>query len=209
MSQDVSITLSKSIVYVYGTVNGVEVEFTYIGDGVWSTTADKTDNGRYEISITANDSLGNAYTYYTVKYYGINLITDRTQADIVNDTAKAYIDFEDLNRIEAAILFISERLNAAGYENTITSRSTEWVMQDIRTQEDMDRLRDNIRVLRNAFGTCLATTPDTPTNITYKSIEQANAIEQILVDLDALETNMEMEYRYCGTEVIAGEEISL
>lgn len=206
-TQSVSITLAKTITYVSGTVNDAPVEFVYVGDGIWSTEADKSSNSRYVISITATDSLGNSYSYYTIKYYGIVLITDRTQADLDNDTDRAYIDYEDLNRIEGAIQFLSDRLRDAGYQNTVSVRSAEWMMQDIRTQADMDRIRDNINILRSVY-TVLPDTPDTPVSITYSSIAQANAIEQILFDLDLLETNMEMEYRYSG-EPVSGEEIAL
>ena len=206
MTQAISVTLPKTITYVSGKVNDVAVEFTYVGDGVWSTTADKASNGRYAISITATDSLGSSYDFYTVKYYGIYLITDRIQADLDNDTDRSYIDFEDLNRVEGAVQFISDRLSAAGYDQTVTSR-TEWQMQDLRTQEDMDRLRNNINALRAAF-TVRSDTPATPGSITYSSIDQANAIEQILADLDELENNMEMDYRY-SAEPMSGEEITL
>ena len=40
-----------------------------------------------------------------------NLIFDRTQADIDNMTAKAYIDYNDLNRIESAVKWVSYVLN--------------------------------------------------------------------------------------------------
>lgn len=207
MTQSISVTLSKTITYVSGKVNDVAAEFTYVGDGVWSTTADKAENGRYAISITATDSQGVSCSYYTVKYYGVYLITDRTQADLENDTAKAYIDFEDLNRVEGAVKFISDRLAEAGYSHSITPR-VEWTMEDIRTQADMDRLRDNINALRTAFSGLYPSTPTTPESITYSSIDQANDIEQILADLDELETNMELDYRY-SAEPISGEEITL
>jgi hypothetical protein len=143
----------------------------------------------------------------SVDYARLSLITDRTQADLVNDTDKAYIDYADLNRIENAVTSISAWLNSAGYKNTITARAAPWEMTDIRTQSDMDRLRDNIKALRAVFSG-YATTPATPASITYDSIAQANAIEQILADLDALEANMEADYRY-SAEPISGEEITL
>lgn len=143
------------------------------------------------------------------KTYGsLTLITDRCQQDLVDDTDKAYIDYVDLNRVENAVKNLSERLMAAGYGQTVLQRPSVWTMYDIRTQADMDRLRDNINALRNAFATSYPDTPDTPESITYNNIAQANAIEQILADLDELEAKMEAGYRY-SAEPISGEEITL
>ena len=48
-----------------------------------------------------------------------SLIFDRVQADIDAMTDKAYIDYQDLNRVEDAIKWVSYVLNCYGYRNTI------------------------------------------------------------------------------------------
>lgn len=108
------------------------------------------------------------------------LIFDRTQEDIKNLTAKAYISDDDLNRIEQAVHTISHYLNRYGYRNKVQCRL--WDRGDRRTDAEMRRLRDNIVELRRAYYTP-SDTPLTPDNITYTSIYQANAIEKILYDL--------------------------
>lgn len=113
-----------------------------------------------------------------------SLIWDRTQADIENLTKKAFIDYEDLNRIETAVKWVSYILNKCGYRN-ITENKLNWQMSDFRTQADMDRLRKNIESIRSAYYTP-EDTPVTPTKITYTSIYQANAIEKIIYDLGGL-----------------------
>ena len=116
--------------------------------------------------------------------YITNLVFDRTQADLDNLTKKAYIDYQDLIRVESAVKWISHILNVKGYRNTTNNR-LDWSMNDFRTDADMARLRNNIQAIRNAYYTS-DSTPLTPDRITYTSIYQANAIEKILYDLGLL-----------------------
>lgn len=118
-----------------------------------------------------------------------NLVFDRTQADLDNLTKKAYIDYQDLIRVESAVKWISHILNAKGYRNTTTNR-LDWNMNDFRTDADMERLRNNILAVREAYYTP-DSTPLTPDRITYPSIYQANAIEKILYDLGTLAEKIE------------------
>lgn len=107
------------------------------------------------------------------------LITDRTEADVVNRAPKAFIAYTDLNRVEEAC----EEL--ASYFGVDIQTKTDWAMSDFRKDTEMDRLRDNINALRAAFFV-LPTTPPTPTKIRYQSVTEANNIEQILKDMYTL-----------------------
>ena len=71
------------------------------------------------------------------------LIFDRVQADVDQMTKKAYIAYDDLNRVENAVWQISETLNHMGYRNTIVRRKA-WKMDDFRTEADMVRLRNEL-----------------------------------------------------------------
>lgn len=118
-----------------------------------------------------------------------NLIYDRAQADVDNQTAKAYISYADLNRIERAIAWASKNLNRYGYKNNIyKSCKVNWKPEDRRTDVQMERIRQNIIALKDVYFTP-ASTPTTPQKITYTSIYQANAIEKILYDLGKLVEN--------------------
>lgn len=72
-----------------------------------------------------------------------NLIYDRTVQDIQEMTTKAYIDYQDLNRIELAIKWVSHVLNQYGYRNA-THNKVNWHPEDRRTDSEMERLRKNI-----------------------------------------------------------------
>lgn len=126
-----------------------------------------------------------------------DLIYDRTQADITNKTDKAYISYLDLNRIESAVSYISNLLNTYSYTN-ITNNKTDWNMRDIRFQIECDRIRNNYIAIKNAF-TVKADTPLIPNNFNWETIEQANAIEKILYDINELIEQMTAGFRASGT----------
>lgn len=120
------------------------------------------------------------------------LIYDRTQSDITNDTDKAYIDYADLNRIEEAISYLSDILNENNYKNRVNTRS--WSMSEMRKQEDCERIKQNYKILKNAF----AYKFDIP-EFEWGSIEEANEIERILKDLSLFIDKMIYSFRYIGT----------
>lgn len=110
------------------------------------------------------------------------LITDRTAADLANDTDRAYIAYTDLNRVEEACALLADRLG-------VTIQTRVWMIEDFRTDTEMTRLLNNIRTLRAAYY-AKASTPANPAKITYTSIYQANDIEQILKDLGDMYDSM-------------------
>lgn len=107
-----------------------------------------------------------------------NLIFDRTNSDILNDTDKAYIDYADLNRIEEACAYL-----ASLFKLDITTKT--WAMTDYRTTSEMERIRSNIQTIKNAYYKN-PNSPLLPSVITYKSITEANTIEQILYDIESM-----------------------
>ena len=110
------------------------------------------------------------------------LITDRTAADLANDTDRAYIAYTDLNRVGEACELLAGRLG-------VTIQTKAWRMEDFRTDTEMTRLLSNIKALREAYYV-KASTPASPVKITYDSIYQANDIEQILKDLGDMYDSM-------------------
>lgn len=140
-----------------------------------------------------------------------SLIWDRVQEDVDNLTKKAYIDYDDLNRVERAVKWVSHVLNRYGYSN-VTHNRFNWQMNDFRTDADMERLRNNINAIRAAYYTP-DNTPLTPSKITYTSIYQANAIEKIIYDLGTLiENSFPGPYRLgfkLGMRTIGNRSIAL
>lgn len=140
-----------------------------------------------------------------------NLIFDRVQADVDAMTKKAYVDYNDLNRVEGAVKWVSYVLNRYGYKN-VTVNKLNWTMDDFRTENEMLRLKKNLDAIRAAYYTP-PSTPLTPERITYTSIYQANAIEQIIYDIGALIDKsfpglQHLSFRL-GDKVIGNREVKL
>lgn len=144
----------------------------------------------------------------------MQLITDRTQADV--DRAgelnakgwarmteeeraewsagmKGAYNYADLNRVERAVAELAGKLGLT------LSVKTNWTEADVPKAADFERYLGNIRALREVRSG-LAGTPATPASMARLDYKTANAIEQILVDIEiALGT-----YSYCG-DLFCGE----
>lgn len=146
-----------------------------------------------------------------------NLITDRTQTDVdrytelkskflhgMTDTEKAEwathlkgaYNFTDLNRVESAVEYVANRLTEAGYV-LVPIVKKNWTITDKPTLEDLKRYMKNIADIRSAL-TTFQTTPEAPSTERKLNYQVANAIEQILIDVDDLITRMASAYFYLG-----------
>lgn len=132
--RSITLTLAQTAVYVTGTVNGTAVVFTAAGGYTWTATVERSADDIYRVSVTAIDGSGNSTTVDTTLYYGLHLITDRTEADVQYAAAliakgwtgmspaeqTAYLtglrgaySAGDYNRVESAVSYILDRLTAA------------------------------------------------------------------------------------------------
>lgn len=146
MTEQISVNLSSDVSYVYGTVNGVEADFSLTAPGVWSAIVPKAPDGRYEVAITAYNNLGTPTQYHTVIYRLEDILnpkTDWTRGD--------YYNAEDLNRVEVNTQFIARYLQEIQYS------VPELVSVEDRTFESLDfissinRIENNIETLRMSF----------------------------------------------------------
>lgn len=152
-----------------------------------------------------------------------NLITNRTQADVeryaelkskylhgMTDAEKAEwrtalkgaYNFTDLNRVESAVEYVANRLTEAGYV-VVPVIKKDWKVGDKPTHEDLKRYMKNVADIRSAL-TTFQTTPAAPTTEKKLDFQAANAIEQILIDIDDLITRMVSVYFYSG-DLYSGE----
>lgn len=222
--QIISVRLPAATLYVSGTVNGVAVTWTNTEGNLWQATADRAADDIYRVELTLIGSTGNSTTASMTLYYGLlNLITDRTRADVdavralaakgwaaMTDAEKAAwtaglkgaYNAADLNRVGAAVLYIAGRLADAGYHAPVAPKQ-DWQMQDIPTPAQMQRYLADIGTIRAALAV-MPSTPDAPISMSGLTYTDANDIEQILLDVDALITKLISAYYYSG-ELIAGE----
>lgn len=79
----------------------------------------------------------------------------------------------------------------------------EWYEFDIPTESQMQQYLGNVAKFRSILQTA-PSTPEVPEDMQKLTISDANAIEQILVDVEQILTNMISAWFYSG-ELYAGE----
>ena len=201
-AQVLSVSLPSEIIYVSGTVNGTAYTWTLI-EGAWTATVERAADDTYAVALTAVTAAGTSTNFELTLYYGLlTLITDRTAEDVANKTAKGFYNASDLNRVGAAVQYVAERFAAQGYTVTVSPK-TDWLASDIPTASELETYRQNIAALR-ALLAVMPTTPKTPDSMAGLTYTEANDIERILLDLDALLTNAAAAWYQSG-EIYAGE----
>lgn len=201
-AQVLSVSLPSEIIYVSGTVNGTAYTWTLIG-GAWTATVERAADDTYIVALTAVTAAGVSTNYSLTLYYGLlSLITDRTRADVANQTDKGFYNASDLNRVGAAVEYIAGRFAALGYACPVTVKK-DWLTSDAPTASQMEAYRQNIVTLRGQIAV-MASTPEAPASMAGLNYVKANNIEQILLDLDALIDKLTKSWCFSG-ELYAGE----
>ena len=199
--QDLRVFVDDAL-YVSGTVNGVDKVWTRESGNWWTTQADKSENGAYEIALSIVYGDGKTVSDSTTIYYGLNLITDRTQSDVANGTKKGYYNAEDLNRVDAAVAYIRDRLNENGYDIKSEPYAS-WKESDIPTKPQMQEYLDNVEKIRDSMA-LPAGTPVTPETMERLNYIRANDIEKILETVDRMLTNS-LKFLWYSGDLYAGE----
>lgn len=153
----------------------------------------------------------------------LSLITDRTQLDVdrVEELAekgwaamteqeraewlgemKGAYNASDMNRVGEAVAYVAGRLTDCGYAAPVSPK-TDWTEDDEPSTDQLASYLADISTIRGALAV-LPSTPATPAEIDGRTHQEANDIEQILLDVDALISNMEQAWHYSG-DLYAGE----
>ena len=224
MTQTISASLPASTIYVSGTVNDVSVVWTNTEGEVWEAVADRAEDDIYVVILhIVSGSVQSSTTSFTLYYGLLNLITDRTQADVNyvvrlstkswnNMSEKEKADWEsglkgaynasDLNRVGNAVVYVAGRLTKAGYLVPVSPK-IDWTASDIPKESDMRTYLSDVDTLRNAL-TVLPGTPEVPEDMERLTYKEANDIERILLAVDGLITKMINSYFY-SNEIFCGE----
>lgn len=228
MTQTVRVPLASSVLYVSGTVNGVDKIWTREEGSWWSTTADRANDGVYRVALSIVYGDGKTASDSVTLYYGLMLITDRTQKDVdrvkyltslwgedgwtgtdeeleeYRGELKGRYTDSDLNRVGAAMAYLRDRFNANGYEIQIDPKTT-WREIDVHTDPDMTLFLGYLGTLKSAI-TLPVYTPEAPTSMENLTYSKANDIETILEIIDAMITLTVNAYWYSG-ELYSGEAV--
>lgn len=224
-TQTLGVALPSSTLYVSGTVNGVATTWTNTEGQTWQTVAERSETDVYVVVLTIINQLGTASQTQFTLYYGLHLVTDRTQADVAYAQAltqkisagtateaelaewnaaslKGSYNASDLNRVGAAMQYVASCLVEQGYVVSVSPK-TDWGEEDTPTQSDTQRYLADLAVLRSTFAV-LQSTPAVPAGMEALTYTEANNIEKILEDIDYLLTNTAKGWFYSG-EVFSGE----
>lgn len=127
-------------------------------------------------------------------------VFDRSQEDVDTRAKKAYINVDDINRIEG-----NSEVLAALVGAVITTQTT-WRMQDFLTLATHTRIANNLSVMLSAWHKLDSwpAVPPPPLNTWQK----LNAIEQLHYELHRLRTENSARFFYAG-EAFAGQEIGV
>ena len=153
-------------------------------------------------ALTAYNDAGESAAVTLLVLVQLELVTDRTRADVENQTDKGFYNASDLNRVGAAVEYIAGRFTALGYDCPVTVKK-DWLTSDAPTASQLETYRQNIVTLRGQIAV-MQSTPEAPASMAGLNYIKANNIEQILLDLDALITNITKSLCFSG-ELYAGE----
>lgn len=204
MMQTVRVPLASNALYVSGTVNGVDKVWTRDEGNWWYTTAERATDGVYRIVLSIIYGDGKTATDSVTLYYGLVLVTDRTQADVINGTDKGSYNASDLNRVGAAMVYLKDKFNDNGYSIDITPK-TDWKEIDVPTESDMTLYLSCLGTLRDVLS-LPQNTPKTPDNMKDLTYITANNIEKILESVDAMLSKSITFIWYSG-DLYSGEVI--
>jgi len=132
----------------------------------------------------------------------LDLIYDRTPDDVAAGGDKGYYRHTDLNRVQAAVLYVRERYRAAGYDAVPYPSFRTWAENDVPRFSQMDNY---LRAVRSLDG--LIPVPGMtalPVSMNRLDYAGANAIEKFLTLMDDSMDRISGAWFYCD-EVFSDE----
>lgn len=223
----ISINVGSDIMYVGGTVNGIETLFNGVDAHTFTADVKQSADGKYVLDLELIDEAGNTSSYKsTYEYILPFFVYDRTQEDVdrvkylneqylkgnitedekrewnigINGKVglKGAFNLSDIKRNENNCKIIGELVAAPVIIK-------EWDYGNIPRVSDYARIRENVQKICSAFITYSDTpkVPDQPLN-TY---QKWNDVERILHDVYYIYVKIKNSYYYCATEIYAGEGI--
>ena len=137
----------------------------------------------------------------------MDLITDRTESDVLLGNSKGVYSYADLNRVESAAAMIAEQITKLGFALQLQTK-TDWDLPENFSawnwpvESQMRRYLQNIADIKRLF-VISTQIPETMDKLDWNG---ANNIEKVLQIAFSRITGIKQSYRYSG-EIYAGEEI--
>ena len=118
-----------------------------------------------------------------------DLIFDRTENDVNNDTDKAYLQKADYDRVQEWISYFSTEFN-------LNLSVTPLEFAEAITGPIATEILNNLTAIRDNHAWSF--TPITPSKDNWNWVKQ-NAVEKILYDVNLWWNNQQARWIYCGT----------
>ena len=136
----------------------------------------------------------------------MNLITDRTQQDVLLETPKGQYGPEDLNRVENAVAALAQNKKIFGDAFRLETK-TDWERTSVFSPDKWPTQSQMERYLNNVYRLCEALEMQVVLPVTMQRLtwEGANQIEQALLQAQTRIEVVLQTLRYSG-EIFAGEE---
>lgn len=136
----------------------------------------------------------------------MNLITDRTKADVLLGTEKGRYGIVDLNRVESAVAWLLSLAEKLDIHEKLDVK-TDWSYPGVFSENAWPTVTQMKRYLHNVYQMCRAVevTAKLPGSMDQLTWEGANQIEKALVAVEERIYNILQAFRYSG-EFFAGEE---
>lgn len=116
-------------------------------------------------------------------------MTEEERAEWLSPMKGAY-NYTDFNRVGVALNYVRDRLIETGYLSAgVFEAKVNWSVSDIVTETDLRGYLRDVSTIREALAR-YDTTPAVPEYSGSLNYIEANNIEKILLDVDALITNM-------------------
>lgn len=191
----IAVAAPSDIVYVAGTINGIETVWQEI-NGKWYGYADAVEDCTYNVWVEMYDEAGNRSEYTASMYYELPwFVTDRTASDAEQRIQKGVLNARDLNRIE------KNNYTIGGLTALVIPSKYDWEVGDLPRTSDYSRILAGVQKLRNyAHRHNTPEVPEHPLNTWQKY----NAVEQIQKDCFDIFVSNKKNMIYAG-EIYAGE----
>lgn len=178
-----------------------------IADQTGTTYTDTVPDGTTlcTYALTAYNDAGESAAVTLLVLVQLELITDRTRADVANETDKGFYNASDLNRVGAAVEYIAGRFAALGYACPVTVKK-DWLTSDAPTASQLETYRQNIVTLRSRIAV-MQSTPEAPASMAGLNYVKANNIEMILLTLNFILNHIPAAVRHCGVTVCGGKGV--
>lgn len=137
----------------------------------------------------------------------MELITDRTEMDVMSGTPKGAYSDTDLNRVENAVKEIGMMLSELGFSVSLKTK-TDWsIVNDFSidswpVETQMQRYLKNIDAIKKTLSIQI----QIPKSMDLLNWNSANNIERVLQTAYTRIEGIKNSYRYSG-ELIAGEDV--